>query len=146
MVAFFCPIPKANPNLTDMHGSSALYEAVKNGHESTMSVLLNVGGAELCMPESRAASILCQAVFDGDILLLQRLIKAGIDVNSSDYDFRTPAHIASAEGNVSALRVLLQHGADITRSDRWQHTVLEEARRSQAARTLLEEWTPKSSR
>ena len=61
----------ANPNLTDMHGVSALHEATRNNHEEVASILLQNGG-ELSMSESLAASTLCQAVFDGDITLLKR--------------------------------------------------------------------------
>ena len=119
-----------------MHGSTALYEAVKNGHETTMSFLLEHGAA-LCMTDNLAASILCQAVFDGDILMLNRLLKAGIQVNAADYDGRTAAHIAAAEGNVSAIKVLARNGADLTLEDRWKNTVQREAERSNA-RGLLE--------
>jgi ankyrin repeat protein len=47
---------QADPNMTDMHGSSALLEAVKNGHEETMTLLFQFG-ADLCMAESKAASL-----------------------------------------------------------------------------------------
>lgn len=77
-----------------MHGSTALLEAVKNCHEVTMNLLSDYG-AQLCMNESLAASVLCQAVFDGDVLQLKRLLKAGINVNAADYDKRTAAHIAA---------------------------------------------------
>lgn len=119
-----------------MHGSTALLEAVKNGHESTVD-LLCAHGAQLCMKETLAASNLCQAVFDGDILLLKRLLGAGIQVNAADYDKRTAAHIAAAEGNVAAIRVLAEYGADLTLEDRWKNTVYHEAKRSNA-RQLLE--------
>ena len=122
---------EACPNKTDMHGSSALLEATKNGHEDIMDLLFQYD-ADLCMPESQAASILCQAVFDGDILLLKRLLKAGINVDAKDYDKRTAAHIAAAEGNVAAIRILAKHGADLTLSDRWGNNVEGEARRSNA--------------
>lgn len=124
-----------NPNLVDVHGSSALYEAVKNGHEQTMDLLLEYG-ADLCMQESLAASVLCQAVSDGDILFLRRLLRANIQVNASDYDKRTAAHIASAEGNVAALKVLMDHGADLRLEDRWRNTVYHEAKRSSAGQIL----------
>lgn len=127
---------QADPNLADMHGSTALLEAVKNGHENTASLLLQ-HGAQLCMKETLAASNLCQAVFDGDILLLKRLLGAGIQVNAADYDKRTAAHIAAAEGNVAAIRVLAENGADLTLQDRWNNTVQHEAQRSNA-RQLLE--------
>lgn len=126
---------KANPNLTDVHGTSALLEAVKNGHEATMRTLRS-HGASLCLPEHQAASILCQAVFDGDIVLLQRLLKAGIPVNACDYDKRTASHIAAAEGNVVALRVLGEHNADFELADRWQNTVHHEAERANATKLI----------
>ncbi|GAX23805.1 hypothetical protein FisN_20Hu003 [Fistulifera solaris] len=104
-----------------MHGSTALLEAVKNGNDVAMEILLE-NGAELCMSESLAASVLCQTVFDGDIVLLKRLLRAGIEVNAADYDKRTAAHIAVAEKSVAVLRVLASHGADLSLADRWGNT------------------------
>ena len=118
-----------------MHGSTALLEAVKNGHEETMD-LLKRHGAQLCMDESLAASVLCQAVFDGDSTLLRRLLQAGIPVNAADYDKRTACHIAAAEGNLSAFRVLAEHGANLQATDRWGNTPLKEAERNSSKQIL----------
>jgi CRP-like cAMP-binding protein len=126
---------QANPNLTDMHGTTALYEAARNGHESTVDVLLE-HGAELCMSEGQAASTLCQIVFDGDILKLRRLMKAKIQVNAGDYDGRTAAHIAAAEGNVAALKALVEFGADLELKDRWNNSIRDEAKRANAGHVL----------
>lgn len=115
-----------------MHGSTALLEAVKNGNEKVMDLLLE-RDAKLCMTDKLAASILCQAVFDGDIVLLKRLLRAGIQVDAADYDGRTGAHIAAAEGNVSALRTLSSFGANLSLEDRWKNTALEEAKRRNLA-------------
>ena len=117
-----------NPNLTDMHGSSALYEAARNGHEATMEVLLE-NGATLCMDESQAAGKLCAFINDGDILSLRRLLKANIQVNAADYDKRTGAHIAAAEGNLTAMKLLVEYGADLSLADRWGNTIYQEAKR-----------------
>jgi ankyrin repeat protein len=84
---------RADPNLADIHGSTALNEAVKCGHEDTIQVLLDYQ-ASLCMDEATAASTLCQVVYDGDVKKLRRLLKSGIQVNASDYDSRTASHIA----------------------------------------------------
>jgi ankyrin repeat protein len=126
---------KANPNLADVHGSSALYEAARNGHETTMDELLE-HDADLCMSESLAASTLCQAVFDGDILTLRRLLRAKIQVNASDYDKRTAVHIAAAEGNVAAIKVLVEFGADLAVKDRWNNTVDDEALSANAGQLI----------
>ena len=125
----------ANPNLVDVHGSSALYEAVKNGHEAIIDLLLEYN-AQLCLETHLAASILCQAVSDGDMLFLKRLLRARIPVNAADYDKRTAAHIAAAEGNLSAFKVLVEHGADLTLQDRWNNTVHHEAKRANAGNLL----------
>lgn len=104
-----------------MHGSTALLEAVKNGNDVAMEMLLK-NGAQLCMPGSLAASVLCQTVFDGDVVLLKRLLKAGIEINAADYDMRTAAHIAAAESSVAIIRILASHGADLSLADRWGNT------------------------
>lgn len=118
-----------------MHGSTALLEAVKNNHEDTMD-LLKRHGARLCMVESFAASTLCQAVFDGDVTLLRRLLDAGTPVNASDYDKRTATHIAAAEDNLSAFRELYKHGADLALVDRWGNSPQMEAERHQSKKIL----------
>lgn len=123
----------ANPNLVDMHGTSALVEATRNGHEETMDVLLKFG-AQLCFDEGQAASRLCQTVFDGDMLTLRRLLRAKIQVNAGDYDKRTAAHIAAAEGNLPAIKVLVEFGADLTLEDRWGNTIHDEAKRANAGK------------
>lgn len=112
-----------------MHGTTALLEAVKNSNDDVMEILL-ANGAQLCMSEHLAASVLCQTVSDGDIVLLKRLLRAGIPVNAADYDKRTAAHIAAAEGNAAALRTLSENGADLTLKDRWKQTAGHEAKRS----------------
>jgi len=122
----------ANPNLVDNFGFTALYEAAKNRHEDTMKVLLE-HGASMSMSESLTASALCQAVFDGDVQALRQFLKAKVNVDAADYDKRTAAHIAAAEGNVAALKVLIEFGSDWkTLKDRWGHSVMDEARSANA--------------
>jgi ankyrin repeat protein len=126
---------KACPNKIDMHGSSPLLEACKSGNEDVME-LLSKHGAKLCMSESQAASVLCQSVFDGDILYLKRLLKAGIDINAADYDKRTASHIAAAEGNVAAIRILAEYGANFSLPDRWGNAAKDEGRRTNSQHLL----------
>jgi CRP-like cAMP-binding protein len=126
---------QANPNLVDIHGTTALFEAVKNGHDATMEVIMEHGG-KLCMEESKAASVLCQTVFNGDSITLRRLLQAKIQVDAGDYDRRTAVHIASAEGNLAALKVLIEFDADLSAKDRWGHTVFDEAQRSKSLQVV----------
>lgn len=48
-----------------------------------------------------------------------------VDVNCADYDKRTPLHLASAEGRLDVVKILLDKGAKITK-DRWGNTPLSE--------------------
>ena len=68
-------------------------------------------------------------------------------MNAGDYDKRTAVHIASAEGNVAAVRVLVEFGADLTLEDRWRNTVEDEAKRVNAGQLLeyLEELQAKKN-
>ena len=126
----------ANPNMVDMHGTSALREAAMNGHEEALQVLLD-HDATLCLSESQAASVLCQAVFDGDVMRLRHLIRAGIQVNAGDYDRRTGVHIAAAEGNLAALKVLVEEGgASLEVKDRWNNSVMDEAKASNSGKVV----------
>lgn len=94
-----------------MHGRTALLGAINTEHGAIMNLLLE-HKTEFCMPDRLAASVLYQAVFDGDIVLFERLLKAGIDVNACDYDRCSSAMIDTAEGNVA------DNGADLTLKDR----------------------------
>lgn len=124
-----------NPNLVDVHGTSALFEAVKGSHDDCIKILMENDG-KLCMSEEIAATKLCQCVFDGDIKLLTRLCKAGINLNAGDYDARTALHIAACEGNVTAVRVLVEYGANLSVKDRWNNSVFDEAKRSNSIKVM----------
>ena len=41
------------------------------------------------------------------------------DINNSDYDGRTPLHIATEENNTKCVQLLLKHKANPSLQDRW---------------------------
>jgi len=125
----------ASLNAIDRRGTSALYEAARNGHDEIMELFME-HGAKLCMKEPVAASLICQTVFDGDTLLLSRLLRANIQVNAADYDGRTAAHIAASEVNLVALKTLVKHGADLSLRDRWENTPMDDAIKVKASRII----------
>ncbi|KAG2444345.1 hypothetical protein HXX76_001101 [Chlamydomonas incerta] len=117
----------------DRFGNSAMFEAVKAGHDKVIDLLLGYG-ATIGMDGLAVAGTMCTAVFEGDLVKLQRLLKAGAPPDACDYDKRCALHIAGAEGNLAAVKLLVEEGgADPGFQDRWGNTALDEARRVGAA-------------
>ena len=56
------------------------------------------------MAPAEAATQLCTCVFDCNVPLLRRYLKAGILVNAGNFDSRTALHVAAAEANLAAVR------------------------------------------
>ncbi|XP_020575534.1 serine/threonine-protein kinase STY8 [Phalaenopsis equestris] len=48
-------------------------------------------------------------------------------VNATDYDNRTPLHVASLHGLIDVAKCLLEYGADVNSQDRWKNTPLADA-------------------
>jgi len=65
----------------------------------------------------------------GDVDDLKRLVARGHDLNAADYDGRTPLHLACAEGQVEAVRYLLDQRVHTSVKDRWGNTPLADAKR-----------------
>jgi hypothetical protein len=85
-------------------------------------------GDHLAIAKSIAPVLLCSAAGAGDLELLKSLISGqGLDPNSSDYDLRTPLHIAASERKPKAVELLLSYGARSNVEDRWHRTPLADA-------------------
>ncbi|XP_053192274.1 60 kDa lysophospholipase [Scomber japonicus] len=109
------------------------------------------GAATLCMSDSRFIQIIaktlsincteemkaicnaltptlaCAATKTGDIEALEALREMGNNLCLSDYDGRTPLHIAASEGYLNVVQYLLSHGASVYARDRYGDTPLSNA-------------------
>ncbi|CAL5221935.1 g4209 [Coccomyxa viridis] len=124
----------ADVMLRDNLKRNPLLEACVAGHSDIIE-LLTRQGATLGREQDRIAmgAQLCTCVFEGNLPLLRRLIRAGAAADAGDYDKRTALHIAAAEGNTAAMRLLVEEGgAFINVTDRWGNTPLDEANRAGA--------------
>ncbi|CAL5362702.1 unnamed protein product [Camellia sinensis] len=77
--------------------------------------------------ESELAMRLNCAAYDGDLHRLKRLIGAGADPNRTDYDGRSPLHVAASKGYEEITEFLIQKGVAINITDNFGNTPLLEA-------------------
>merc|ERR1712137_11100 len=70
---------------------------------------------------------LLSAATIGDMMAIKAMHAAGCNLNCADYDIRTAAHLAAANGNLEVLRYFHKHDVDLEASDRWQGTPLDDA-------------------
>ena len=76
-------------------------------------------------------SELCMASQQGDLDHLKILFNKGVDFNQSDYDQRTPLHVAVCEGHLNVCKFLIQvTKANIHKKDRWGMTPYAESEKS----------------
>ena len=54
-------------------------------------------------------------------------LSAGVDINSYDYDKRTPLHIAASEGQLVVASLMMSSGASVNARDRWGNSPLTDA-------------------
>ncbi|KAK8551040.1 hypothetical protein V6N13_119533 [Hibiscus sabdariffa] len=67
------------------------------------------------------------AAYNGDLYQLQSLIRAGADPNKTDYDGRSPLHLAASKGYEDIASFLIRHPVDINIKDKFGNTPLLEA-------------------
>ena len=91
------------------------------------------------LTEALLPSLMCAAVFTGNKSKLEALRSSyGVasDAALSDYDQRTPLHVAASEGNVEIVEYLLKNGASVHARDRNDGTPLVDAIREGHAEVI----------
>jgi len=107
----------ADPAVTGSDHHTALEWALFSHHLSTVEALLDAG-ADPRIPVSGQRSMLYMAAWGFDEpALLDRFLRAGIDVNARDITHQTALFGAAQAGNEHAAKFLLAHGADPKGSD-----------------------------
>ncbi|XP_067219186.1 60 kDa lysophospholipase-like [Chanodichthys erythropterus] len=72
-------------------------------------------------------TLVCAAAKIGDTDTLEAIREMGSDLNTADYDGRSPLHVAACEGHLNVVEYLLNERADVDAIDRFGHTPLHNA-------------------
>jgi len=99
---------------TDMEGNSALWEAIKGGHETVMRILVE-NGAEIS--SNNVVDYARLAIEKNNLEILKEIIQRGGDVMQCSDKMTTLLHAAVCEGNSEIVKYLVELGADIDRQD-----------------------------
>ncbi|KAH7308661.1 hypothetical protein B0I35DRAFT_99586 [Stachybotrys elegans] len=101
------------------------FQAIENGHEAVVRLLLDNGADIEGKTESRSGQTpLLWAAYKGHRAIVQLLLDRGADINSKDDFDQTPLFCASYEGHEAVVRQLLDKGADINPKDLYGRTPL----------------------
>jgi ankyrin repeat protein len=115
---------KADPNVADGDGSTALLWAVHNDDVELVKKLL-AAGADAKKANAYGATPMSEAAIVADVAVLDALLGAGADVESRNADGQTALMVVVRTSNVAAAELLIKHGADVNaREDRKGQTVL----------------------
>lgn len=90
----------------------------------------------------RGVMAACDAASKGDLTELERLNAQGVNFNDSDYDLRTPIHLAASEGQGDVVKYFIAKKINGSPKDRWGGTPLSDAKREghQAITALLKKY------
>jgi len=129
MVKYLVEELKANLDVEDRFGGTPLDDALRM-NKKDVSAYLTEKGASVgkCFVVADDSGALCDAASRGDTKILRMLSKRGVSMDNGDYDRRTGIHLASAEGQLGAVKCLVDFcGADVNVLDRWSGTPLDDA-------------------
>lgn len=110
---------QAEVNLPDSQGRTALFHAVTQGHAEVAATLLDSGADPNVNPPG--PTLLYNAAKLGKELIVQRLLRHGANVISTDYP---PLIVAAEAGHSKIVELLLDYRADVNATDGDGNTAL----------------------
>ena len=107
-------------------GHTALIKAALDGHDSTVSILIQ-HGADIELPSSQGSTALTLSAANGHNKVVQRLIEAGAELNIQNKEGKTALHKATVNGSNEVTTTLIKAGADLNIQDKEGKTALHKA-------------------
>lgn len=107
----------AEINLCNNNGTSPLYIACQEGHDSTVQLLVS-NGARINLCSEEGISPLFVACQEDHSSTVQLLLNNGAEINLCDKDGTSPLSVACQEGHDIIVQILLRNRADINLCDK----------------------------
>ncbi|WKY08826.1 hypothetical protein Q1695_001756 [Nippostrongylus brasiliensis] len=126
-----------NVHLKDLFGYNPLLCAVKAKALPCVQIIREAGGT-VDIPKYKQGVDMCLAAAHGDIEQLKCWEAAGSDFSETDYDKRTPLHVAVTHNQIETVRYLMDHGGDPYAEDEFGTTPFSEAKRKNFERIIRE--------
>jgi ankyrin repeat protein len=104
---------KADINIKDNSGYTALFHAIEARHDEIASFLLAQPGLDLNARGKNGVTALISYVWRDNESVVRNLLERGADVNLQDADGDTALHGAAQNGNVDMTLQLLAKGAEV---------------------------------
>ncbi len=112
---------KADVNVQQADGATAIEWAAYRNDLALTDVLI-AAGADVKKANREGATPMYLASIRGSALMLDRLLKAGANPNETGPQGETPLMLASRAGNLDAMKVLLEHKADVNAKEELRGT------------------------
>ena len=108
---------KADVNAAQGDGTTALHWAAFNDNLDLAKTLLAAGANVKATTRDGAITPLMMACRNGSAPMIELLLKAGANPNSSTVTGTTALMMAASSGSADAVKVLLDHGANVNAAD-----------------------------
>ncbi|MBN1818944.1 MAG: ankyrin repeat domain-containing protein [Sedimentisphaerales bacterium] len=122
----------SDPNLLHVrnkYGDTALHEAIQNGREEVVNVLLEFG-SDIGAVDNFGNTPLHEAAVNNRPELIRLLLQKGADLQAKNNYGDTPLHEAARTHSNEAISILLQKGADPCATNKNNDIPLDKARKS----------------
>lgn len=116
-----------DPSLLDVRGMSVLHALCEKGYTAELKALLDSGVVDVAMEDLAGFTALHHAVYAGHKEVVDILVAAGAELNTTDSNGRSLLHIGAISGQHELLEYLLSKGLDLTLCDNDGWTALHRA-------------------
>ena len=105
-------VDRANINVAQIDGTTALHWAVRHGDLATADLLIKAG-ADVKAANRYGLTPIQLAATNGDAAMIEKLLASGVDPNCANPGGETVLMTASRTGKVDAIKLLLDRGANV---------------------------------